>query len=285
MIDHPIYLYGYTETPSIDDGALFHYTTFESFLTIIDTMTLRSSPLCRMNDLNEANINELDWGDEFLKMIDAEQYIKEKCSVICFTKNYRTGPICQEGSNHPAMWAHYAEDSNGVCLVLDKHLVLKLNRDNLKGIFHKTGVVKYRHNCSPDDSVMQYVGSSASEFVQKNYKELFYKKHTDWKNEKEIRFFAESPEVFLNIKGAIKYIVLGNRLSKDDGRLEKLIEQIITPGTQSYHYLNAQSFAVMSPSPYGFFTGRADFLFERLVEKISSLSKDYLDWENNEFSR
>lgn len=285
IIDTPLYLYGNLECPSPNDGALFHFTKFESLLKILETMTLRSSSLSKMNDLNEANIDDLDWEDEFLRMIEVEKYIKEKCSVICFTKNYKTGPICQEGSNHPALWAHYAQDSNGACIVLDKHVLLGLNRRSLNGVFHRTGVVRYCHRCAPSDSVMERKGSSVSEFVRNNYKELFFKKHNDWKYEKEVRFFVESPEVYLNIKGAIKYIILGERLSDNDEHLLRLIRQIITPGTLSYHYLVPGSFAEMKPSPYGYFTGSAAHLIERVMGKISILSKDYIDWERSQFRR
>jgi putative NIF3 family GTP cyclohydrolase 1 type 2 len=61
MIDHPIYLNRIKEVPEVDDGALFHYTNFDSFLKIIETMTLKSSPLAKMNDLNEASV-------EFMKL-------------------------------------------------------------------------------------------------------------------------------------------------------------------------------------------------------------------------
>lgn len=280
MIEHPIFLSN-TEIKSPRDGSLYHYTRFDSFMKIIETMTLRSSPLCKMNDLNEANLDNLDWSEDFLRMIDAERYVKEKCSVISFTKNYRTGPIYQLGSNHPSMWAHYAEDSNGVCLVLDKHLLHELNRKALRRIFHKTEKVKYRHLCSPEDGVMQHLGTNSSEFVQKNYKELFFIKHLDWRSEQEVRFFAESPEVFLNIKGAIKYIILGERLSKDRERLIRIINQIISPDTQSYHYLIPQSFAEMRPSPYGYFMGQADYCIERVMGQMLNMTKDYLEWVRN----
>lgn len=282
VIEHPLFLND-SELISLNDGTLYHYTSFDSFLKIIETMTLRSSPLCKMNDLNEANLDNLDWNLDSLKMIEAEQYVKEKCSVISFTKNYKIGPICQYGSNHPSMWAHYSDDSNGVCLVLDKKLLNQLNRKSLKGIFHKIEKVKYRYLCSPDDNVMQNIGGTVSEFVQRNYRELFFVKHTDWKSEQEIRFFVESPEVFLNIKGAIKYIILGERLSKDRERLTKVVEQIITPNTNSYRYLIPHSFAEMRPSPYGYFTGRADYLIEMMIEQMSRLSKDYLEWKKEKF--
>lgn len=72
MIENPAYLYGSYEMQSPDDGALFHYTKFESFFKIIETMTLRSSPLYRMNDFNEANLSSLDWNSVFMMMFKAE---------------------------------------------------------------------------------------------------------------------------------------------------------------------------------------------------------------------
>lgn len=66
MINTPLYLYGNTELPSPNDGAMFHYTKFESFLKILETMTLRSSCRGEMNDLNEANIDSLDWNTDYL---------------------------------------------------------------------------------------------------------------------------------------------------------------------------------------------------------------------------
>ena len=143
MIENPTYLYGSYELQSPNDGALFHYTKLESFLKIIGTMTLRSSPLCKMNDLNEANIDSLDWDTDFLMMIQAQKYVKEQCSIISFTKNYMTGPICEEGSNHPALWAHYAEDSNGVCIVLDKEELLEINKMQLSKLFYNSTLKRY----------------------------------------------------------------------------------------------------------------------------------------------
>ena len=64
MIITSLYLYGNAEPPSPNDGAMSHYTKFESSLKILKTMTLRSSPISKQNDLNEANIGSLDWNCE-----------------------------------------------------------------------------------------------------------------------------------------------------------------------------------------------------------------------------
>lgn len=276
----PQYLYGNTELPSPSDGALFHYTKFDSFLTIIDTMTLRSSPLYKMNDLNETNINSLDWINDFNLYNKANKYIKDSCSVISFTKNVN----CQEGSDHPAMWAHYGDNSNGVCIVIDENRLLENNKELLSKHFYKLEKVRYSRVCSPNGySLTAKKYPDESVFIQKNYKELFYKKHSDWSYEKEVRFFIEQPEVFLNIKGAIKHIVLGGKLRHDKEQLKRLITEMITPHKQSYHYFNITSFAEISTSPYGYVTNSAAYTMMQAIREMAEsnpLAKSYLHWHN-----
>lgn len=283
MIEHPSYLYGSYEMPSPNDGALFHYTKFESFLKIVETMTLRSSPLHKMNDLNEINIDSLDWNSQFLLMFDAEKYVKEQCSVISFTRNYMTGPLCQEGTNHPAMWAHYADNSNGLCLVLDKKELMNANKERLKGYFSRMGQIMYRHHCEPKDEIVNSSYTNVSEFVHKNYRELFFIKHKDWKYENEERFFIESPEFYLNIKGAIKYVVIGARLKQDENRLLQLVDLMVTPTTMCYKYFTPHSFAEMCPGPYGYLTSGVTPCLDMILRKMSRLSNEYCEWLRREF--
>lgn len=275
----PVYLFGTGGTSFKDDVELFHYTKFDSLLKILDSMTLRSSPLCRMNDLNEASVCELDWGGEADKAIEVETHIQNECSIICFAKNYSVDSNWEKGSNHPAMWAHYADDSNGACIVLDQKALLEINKGKLRDVFYKLASVKYDRCCAPHFEVVNTQDCvSVSAFVRKYYQELFFKKHIDWSYETEERFFAESPKVELDIKGAIKYIVLGGRLKKNNPRLRELVNLLITPGTNSYRYLTPFSFAQMSTSIGGYLTEPAAPLFIGLIKEISqesSLAEDY----------
>ncbi len=280
MIDNPIYLNGITELPEVDDGALFHYTKFDSFKDIIRSMTLKSSPLSKMNDLNEASIEFIDWNKDFLFHLKAEKYIKNDCSVICFTRNYMNGDICELGGNHPAMWAHYAEDSNGICLVLDEKSLFENNKALLADIFHRIEDVEYCQICSPDNSITESDYFDISDFLQKNYKELFFKKHSDWSYEKETRLLIERPEIYLNIKGAIKYIILGGRMKNDEEKVRKIIDEMISPESLSYRYFTPHSFAQVSQSPFGYSVDVASYIIHEQLIKMSdtsSLAKSYLD--------
>ena len=277
MIDTPFYSVGICDVPSVDDGSLFHYTSFDNFMKIIQSMSLRSSPLFRMNDLNEANLDFIQW-DNFLMTLDAERYVKNECSVICFSKNYSHGTYCQEGSNHPALWAHYADNSNGVCIVLDRDSLLEINRELLLSIFYRFESVKYDFNCAPNIPIIKE-GLNISEFTHKYYKELFFKKHTDWSYEGEERFFVEKSEVYLDIKGAIKYIVLGGKVSKEN--LKWLLTEMITPGNNLYHYFKFHSYAKVIPDIFGYMTVDAALDVKLELEQMSKMSKlaeDYINW-------
>lgn len=253
----PLYLYGSYEVPEVGDGALFHYTKFKGLLAILETMTLRSSPLSRMNDLNEADLSGLNWNRDFLFMNNAQSYVRNKCSVISFSQNYEYDSVCHEGSNHPALWAHYAQDSEGACIVLDKNALIDVNQDHLGNLFYRLEDVKYTCDHNPRLGVMDEKYADISEFIHANYRKIFFKKYIDWSNEDEVRFLIESPECFLNIMGAIKYIVLGKRLVDDVSKMQELLKHICNPSYKCFKYFNPHSFACMSNSQGGYFTGDA----------------------------
>ncbi len=281
MIDSPIYLNGTTELPYVDDGALFHYTKFDSFLKIIETMTLRSTPLAKMNDLNEASVEFVDWNKDFLFLNNVEKHIKNNCSIICFTRNYMNGEICELGGNHPAMWAHYAEDSNGVCIVLDEKSLIENNKALLADVFFRLQDVEYSPSCAPDNSITEPKYAKISDFLKKNYKELFFKKHVDWSYEKETRLLIDSPEIFLNIKGAIKYIILGGRMKNDDEKIKKIVNLMISSESLAHKYFIPHSFAQVLPSPVGYSIEIASYIIYNHLAKMSHTSpiaKAYMDW-------
>jgi hypothetical protein len=127
LTELPVYLYHHEEVPQRGDGALFHFTKLDSFLKILDDMTLLPSTFGNLNDMNEGNVNNMNMNENFKVMYDAERYINERCHLLSFSQNYDVMGYGQEGTNHPAMWAHYADNSNGVCLVIDKDTFVKKN--------------------------------------------------------------------------------------------------------------------------------------------------------------
>ena len=128
LTEQPIYLYNNAELPQRGDGALFHYTKFSSFLKIMEDMTLLPPSFGNLNDMNEGNVSNMNMNENFMVLYKAEKYIKEKCHLLCFSQNYDICGLGHEGTNHPTMWAHYAENSNGVCIIIDKEEFIKKNK-------------------------------------------------------------------------------------------------------------------------------------------------------------
>ena len=278
-------MYGSYAIPTPDDGALYHYTRFENLLKILDSMTLRTSSLRNLNDLNEACIDGLDWNSDFALMYEVHDYIKDQFSIISFSKNYTLNGLCEEGSNHPAMWSHYADDSNGACIVLDKDAFIENNRTWLDGLFHKLEKVDYFIHNAPRHGIEYKQYSDASDFAQRNYRELFYKKHVDWQYEEEERFLVESPVLYLDIMGSIKHIVLGGRLSHDSAKLQEMLQLIITPGNKCYRYFDEHSFAEMVSSDYGYLTADAAYVIRRELNSMAcsnDLARRYIEWQQND---
>ena len=94
----------------------------------MEDMTLLPSSFGNLNDMNEGNVSNMNMNENFMVMYNAEKYIKEKCHLLCFSQNYDICGFGNEGTNHPAMWAHYAENSNGVCIVIDKEAFFRKNK-------------------------------------------------------------------------------------------------------------------------------------------------------------
>lgn len=212
LTELPRYLYGCEELPHKGDGALFHYTKLDSLKKIMEDLTLKPSSFARLNDMNEGNVQNMCLSHNFMVMYYAEEYIKKKCHIISFSQNYDIQGYGVEGTNHPAMWAHYADDSNGVCIVIDKDAFITKNNHVLSQHFYKVEDVEYSLFNTPEYEDINYEAKTPEEFIKNNWKSLFFLKHKDWANEDEHRLFIMDYDGKLSIDGCVKYIVLGRKI-------------------------------------------------------------------------
>ena len=275
----PAHLYWHEELPHKGDGALFHYTNLESFKKILEDLTLLPSSFERLNDMNEGNVHNMNLSRNVMVMYNADKYIKENCHIISFSQNYDINGFGQEGTNHPAMWAHYADNSNGVCIVIDKETFIILDNH-----FYKFEDVKYSLSNTPDDEKIDYEAKTPEEFIIKNWQDLFFLKHKDWENEDEHRLFIMDYDGKLSIDGCIKYIVLGRKLILDNIRIKELLDIIVNPSSICYHKFTPHSFATMCYNSYGYDTMDIAFKILMIVKNNTSnpLYADYVEWLNNE---
>lgn len=279
-----MYLYHNYELPCRGDGALFHFTTWKNFKLIMSDLSLLPSSFGNLNDLNEANINNMNMNENFMVMYDAERYIKERCRLLCFTQNYEINGIGQEGTNHPAMWAHYADNSNGVCIVIDKEKFIKINRQILDTHYHKFEDVSYNIVNTPVDEEINYKVDKPEEFIKNNWKGLFFLKHKDWENEDEHRLFIMDYEGKLSIDGCIKYIVLGRKVFLDRDKMKSIMDMVVDPSDSCYHKFIPRSFATISYNTSGYFTHEISGHIMQIVmaNRDDERYADYYRWLNEE---
>lgn len=284
LTELPAYLYWNAELPRKDDGALFHYTNLESFKKILEDLTLLPSSFKRLNDMNEGNVRNMCLNHNFMVMYKADEYIKEKCHIISFSQNYEINGLCYEGTNHPAMWAHYADNSNGVCIVIDKVAFIAKNKDIFENYFYKFEDVEYNLFNTPDSEKIDFEAETEYEFIKTNWKSLFFLKHKDWENEDEHRLFIMDYNGKLSIDGCIKYIVLGRKLFLDNVKIKELLDIIVNPSSICYQKFTPRSFASMGYNTHGYDTMDIAFKIIMIVkDNISdSLYADYAEWLKNE---
>lgn len=280
LTELPIYLYHHEELPHRGDGALFHYTRFERCLEILDNLTLRPSSFGGLNDMNEGNVNNMNMNENFMVMYDAEKYINERCRLLCFTQNYDIEGYGQEGTNHPAMWGHYADNSNGVCIVIDKEAFIKKNQAILDSHFYRFDDVEYNIFNTPQDDKINYTAKNARDFIKDNWSALFFLKHKDWENEDEHRLFIMDYDGDFSIDGCIKFIALGRKLFLDDARIKQIMDRVVDPDSICYHKFVPHSFATTSYDSHGYFTFEIAFKIDMVIRAHLNDERyaDYYRW-------
>lgn len=228
------------------DKYLYHYTKTSTVLDyILPYRRLLINSLSKTNDPREYkyrlfNIHSnISFGHNgFININDtANEIINNHCKTLAFScdTNWSSQTNYYRGYMHPRMWAQYANKHTGVCLIIDRKKAidsfLKLN--NFGNLFY--GEVTYynrpesrKENFDSDTMHLQdSTEESIFEHLLKHYKELFFKKNIDWKDEAEFRFFIlqnlnNSDDIYLDITDAICGIVIGHEYLISDK--EQLIE-------------------------------------------------------------
>lgn len=280
----PTYLYHHEELPQRGDGSLFHFTKYDSFLKILEDMTFLPSSFGQLNDMNEGNVNNMDMNENFIVMYEAKRFISERCRLLCFCQNYEIQGYGQEGTNHPAMWAHYADNSNGVCIVIDKEAFIEINRTILDAHFHQFENVEYSIFNTPMGEKNNYEAKTPEDFIMNNWRGLFFLKHKDWENEDEHRLFIMDYDGKFSIDGCIKYIVLGRKIFLNEAKIKKIMDRVVEPTSACYRKFIPHSFATTCYNRDGYITFEIAGKIIKVVE--SNLSDehyaDYLRWLKEE---
>lgn len=93
---------------------IYHYTTLNSALIILDSKRLKFSDMSNSNDINES------WRPKYTNPDGTPWNDVNEYRTICFTKD--SDGFC--GFTRSSMWGHYADRGYGVCLVFDRDAIV-----------------------------------------------------------------------------------------------------------------------------------------------------------------
>jgi hypothetical protein len=231
---------------------VYHYTCAATLTDhILHSGRLRFSRFQNLNDPREAKIWSFDYcgnadAPEFeIQAIQKElnERLKLRWRVGCFVSDVYEALVTKEreirgediwsavyerGHSRPRMWAQYGEDYKGACLVFDQQkLDSKIRSTANSGdlIIHAArveytnppvvhSIVPNAFMISCDELTQLGIDKFAKAHVQRYWKELFFTKAEDWKQEREFRWLVrgDGDEDFLvDIRDSLVGILLGDR--------------------------------------------------------------------------
>lgn len=267
------------------NNLLYHFTKTESFFDILKNLTLKPSLVGGLNDLNEANIQSC-YSLPIMTLVKAREML-QRCSVLCFSKDYDDDLWGHSGANRPNMWAYYAGATDGVCLVIDEEKFRTTNKHLLDkfSLGFKDVEYKYIHSKTIDG----HRETDAKEFIRSNVDQLFFTKHISWQQEAERRvaLMGLDPEMeMFSIDGCVSRIVLGRRFLQDKENVQKLISYLINPGYACYHKFIPHNFAMATYNTSGYWITECAFeIMEPLYlqqRELTEPEKQYYQWLHEE---
>lgn len=206
---------------------LYHYTSFDSFVRIWCTKSLKFGEVMGVNDIQEKDRPVTITNMQQLPLGHALNNMRNKTyKQLSFTMDF---DIYLKGCMSPMMWGYYGGKCSGVCIELnfDK---LKFPKDAIKGPVRYVKYLKRNLEIPPDLET----GKDIKIFIKKNAKELFLTKQKSWSNENEYRVVCPDQDK-LDISNAISAVYLTSCDSLECMMVEKLLENTGIP-IQFLHY-------------------------------------------------
>ena len=228
---------------------LYHYTSGKIAVEyILRSKLLRFGKYSRTNDPKEAKSWQFDLGSnsgrdlghydmqELSAWLSSE--LKSRTRLLCFSMDKE--PICGDhlrdifnrGYCKPRMWAQYADRHAGVCLVFNRQRLSDLIKTQVDvGHLVYSGPVAYvdrgivrslwrDQQYTIDVDALDSDGRSAyaAKHLLTHWKQLFFEKMTDWRDECEWRYvvFSRSDDdLFVAYGQALEGIVFGEETPQE----------------------------------------------------------------------
>lgn len=155
---------------------LFHFTTFTSAIKIVSSNVLLFGDFKSMNDISESRREVFD--DTVIPELS-------RYKSLSFTLDKR----CKRGFEIDSLWGYYAEKGKGVCLVFNKQKLISQFKQ-LAG-YKRYGNIRYINNFT-NAIFFKDNGVAINKQIEQEYKDIFFTKSKDWRNENEYRFLIRN---------------------------------------------------------------------------------------------
>lgn len=198
---------------------LYHYTTFNNALKILQSHTLLFGRLKDMNDINELYRplaffyhprHDYRNNDDIHKKMKEDFYKYQQISL--------TLDGTRMGFDIPAMWGHYAQHGNGVCLVFDKNKLLSYLEEEKHQRHFVYDNVEYTKDYPSEINYNTDANNNLIAFGEDEEKDYFFRKTEDWSYEQEFRVIIKSDSEErekLNFRDSLLFIIMHNAESVD----------------------------------------------------------------------
>jgi hypothetical protein len=238
LADHP--LFKRRDDDFNCDNYLYHYTRWETLPEIVYSNSLRMCSIERMNDPRESK----DWvigtshqGPPDLTGIDMPAVIREVAryrqdlKLVALSQDVQletvSHPYLGAGFARPTMWAHYAGNHTGCCIVFDKpKLIRRFMEESTDKFGSPSGVMHapmaYTADAFGGDLSLRGINAEAirrlgvEDAVRQHFSainQVWFQKHSDWQSEAEYRFvyhdYTKRDVILIDISDCVVGLVLG----------------------------------------------------------------------------
>ena len=257
---------------------VYHYTSLTSGLLILASKRLRFSPIANVNDPVECE-RRVAWSTQHKITRDkcqqasktARELLYDKTVVLCCStdnselEHYKlqSEQTDQTDSNPSAvapfrdkvedrgfyrmrMWAQYAGNHTGVCIVLNREVLNANVEKSHPSVEHHEGQVQYGvlHNCNSSNPYSlcwkEYeeggIEKAVSCHLRRNWQAEYFFKRMDWRDEREYRWVlrgVKSLPAYVGIDGAMEAVILGCEFDRE---CEESIRYLAGDDTPVYHF-------------------------------------------------
>lgn len=210
----------------MENTLLYHYCKVQTFIEkilpdkhlLLGRYTNTNDPHENMgfgskqvNNSNQAGFYRLKAAIETDNHFNA--YLASHAKLTCFSLSRISKNNEIPGYILPRMWASYGENHKGVCIEICREKMIGSN----KGLFNDR--LTYNRHVTYEkclefpeidiDEAKKNIDKYCAGYFKKNYKKLFFQKHTDWRGENEYRVVTMSDYPYIDISKCIKSIILG----------------------------------------------------------------------------